>query len=86
MHANVGDWLIAQSRTDHAHARRAEILEVGKDGLPPFTVRWTDDGHEAIVFPGPDASVVTSEELAEIDKARAARALATQAEINAARH
>jgi hypothetical protein len=34
------------------------ITEVrGSDGGPPFMVRF-DDGHEALVFPGPDAIVV----------------------------
>ena len=35
-----------------------EILEVrGKDGTPPYVVRWFDTGHEALVFPGPDATI-----------------------------
>ncbi len=38
--------------------RDAEILEVhGDDGAPPYVVRWSDDGHEGLVFPGPDAFV-----------------------------
>ena len=38
--------------------RDAEILEVhGKKGEPPFLVRWLDDGHEVLVFPGSDAIV-----------------------------
>jgi hypothetical protein len=38
--------------------RDAEILEVrGEDGGPPYVVRWEDSGHEALVFPGPDATV-----------------------------
>ena len=28
----------------------------GADGDPPFVVRWSD-GHEALLFPGPDAHV-----------------------------
>jgi len=36
----------------------AVILEVrGREGSPPYYVRWSDDGHEALVFPGPDATV-----------------------------
>lgn len=27
------------------------------DGSPPYMVRWLDDGHEALVFPGPDARI-----------------------------
>lgn len=37
--------------------RDGEILEVrGQDGEPPYLVRW-NDGHEGLVFPGPDAMV-----------------------------
>jgi len=33
------------------------IIEIrGPDGTPPYLVRQ-DDGHEMLVFPGPDASV-----------------------------
>ncbi|RBQ12196.1 hypothetical protein DP939_44190 [Spongiactinospora rosea] len=34
------------------------IVEVrNADGSPPYTVRWLDQGHLALVFPGPDARV-----------------------------
>jgi hypothetical protein len=37
--------------------RKAEIIDVrGADGAPPYLVRY-DDGHQAVVFPGPDAVV-----------------------------
>jgi len=37
--------------------RPAEFIEIrGRDGAPPYLVRH-DDGHEALVFPGTDASV-----------------------------
>ena len=87
MPAQVGDWLIAQSRTDRTHARRAEILAVHAGGEPPFTVRWIDDGHQAIVFPGPDAKVITAEESAELelDRSQSARIAATQSAITAKR-
>jgi hypothetical protein len=40
-------------RTD----RIGEFVEVrGSDGAPPFLVRF-DDGHEGLVFPGPDCVV-----------------------------
>ena len=29
----------------------------GADGAPPFLVRWSDNGHEALVYPGPDAEI-----------------------------
>lgn len=38
--------------------RDAEILEVqGADGGPPYLVRWSDTGHEGLIFPGTDASI-----------------------------
>ena len=38
--------------------RDGEVLEVhGADGAPPYLVRWSDNGHETLVFPGPDAQM-----------------------------
>jgi len=69
MKANVGDWLIVESREEGHPARRGEIVAVRhEDGSPPFTVRWTDDDHEGLVFPGPDARVLTTAELADHDR------------------
>lgn len=57
MRAKVGDRLRVHGRTVGQREHRAEILEVrGTDGGPPYLVRH-DDGHEAVVFPGPDAVV-----------------------------
>ena len=64
MHAQVGDWLVVRSHTEGSPDRHAEILETGHDGSPPFTVRWDDDDHEGIVFPGPDAQIVSAAEQA----------------------
>lgn len=37
--------------------RSGEIIEVkGTSGTPPYLVRF-DDGHQGLVFPGPDAVV-----------------------------
>ena len=58
MRASVGDKLVIQGHHVGEHERDAKILEVrGKDGAPPYLVRWSDTGHEALVFPGPDASI-----------------------------
>ena len=57
MHASVGDTLIIHANHTGEPDRSAEVLEVhGDEGGPPFLVRY-DDGHEALVFPGPDAVV-----------------------------
>ena len=83
MKANIGDWLFVNSRNDSTHARRAKILDVGPDGAPPYTVRWVDTDHDAIVFPGPDAEVVTTARLEELDRVRAERISAVQAAVRA---
>ena len=57
MRAEVGDRLHIHSRVVGAPDQKSEIIEVrGEDGAPPYLVR-RDDGHEALVFPGPDATV-----------------------------
>ena len=57
MQARVGDQLWIESHSAEQHRREGEIIEVrGADGEPPFVVRWSD-GHEALLFPGPDAHV-----------------------------
>lgn len=57
MHATVGDRLIVHGTHVDDKVKDGEILEVrGKNGEPPYVVRW-DDGHEGLVFPGPDATV-----------------------------
>lgn len=58
MYAEKGDRLVVRSRHVDGHVRDAEILEVDhEDGSPPYRVRWSDTGHEALVFPGGDAFV-----------------------------
>ncbi|NEB79171.1 DUF1918 domain-containing protein [Streptomyces sp. SID14478] len=57
MRAIVGDRLLVHGRTVGQHDRLARIIEIlGTDGGPPFRVRF-EDGHEAIMSPGPDAVV-----------------------------
>ncbi|MFD5030332.1 DUF1918 domain-containing protein [Streptomyces sp. NPDC058220] len=57
MKANKGDRLVRHGRVVGEHDRVVEIVEVlGPDGTPPFKVR-SENGHESIVSPGPDAAV-----------------------------
>ena len=57
MQAKVGERLILKSHHVGEPERTGEILEVrGEEGGPPFLVRF-EDGHEGLVFPGPDAVV-----------------------------
>ena len=38
--------------------RDGEIIAVEhEDGSPPYRVRWSDNGHESLFFPGPDAQI-----------------------------
>ena len=58
MKATVGDRLVVKGHRVGEPDRDGEILEVhGKDGSPPYVVRWSDDGHEGLLFPGRDAFV-----------------------------
>jgi hypothetical protein len=59
MQATIGDHLHVHGRTVGAGDRIAEILEVrGDGGAPPYLVRFPD-GHESLIFPGPDSVVET---------------------------
>jgi hypothetical protein len=80
--ADVGDWLLINSHSEGRPSRRALILAVGTDGAAPYTVRWTDTDHEGLVFPGPDAEVVSAARLAEIDRAQAERGDRLQSAIS----
>lgn len=58
MQAVVGDRLVVKGHRYTEPDRDAEIIEVhGQDGGPPYLVRWSDDGHIGLVYPGPDASI-----------------------------
>jgi hypothetical protein len=69
MRAKVGDWLVMKGFTLDQPEQRGLITEVhSDDGSPPYMVRWLDSDHVAIVFPGPDAIVVTAAEQHEADE------------------
>jgi len=53
MHADVGDEIIVDGIRIGEPARRGEILGVlGEPGHEHYLVRWDDNGHETIFFPG----------------------------------
>ncbi|HEY3007832.1 MAG TPA: DUF1918 domain-containing protein [Micromonosporaceae bacterium] len=57
MQATIGDRLHVHSNTVGAKDRVGEIVEVrGSNGGPPYLVRYPD-GHESLVYPGPDCVV-----------------------------
>jgi hypothetical protein len=81
MQAQVGDWLVTDSRNDHA--RQGLVLQVhGDRGQPPYLVRWLDTGHEALVFPGPDSQVLTADQVHARGQRDIQRIDSVQAEIN----
>jgi hypothetical protein len=60
MMANVGDRLHVHGHIVGDHDHLGEIVEVrGPDGSPPYIVRF-EDGHESLIYPGPDATVEPS--------------------------
>ncbi|HXX91878.1 MAG TPA: DUF1918 domain-containing protein [Acidimicrobiales bacterium] len=74
MRANVGDMIVVRGHHLGDADRRGKILEVhGADGGPPYLVRWDDDGHEGLMFPGPDASVEHAPHPGATSKASARR-------------
>ncbi len=74
MHAKRGDWLVAEGRIVGGTVRRGLIEEVhGPDGTPPYLVHWSDNGHRALIFPGPDSHVLSEEELQRRDMAGTAQ-------------
>lgn len=59
MRAQIGDRLVIERPRDSLPSREGVVVEIrGADGAPPYRVRWLDDGHETLVYPGPDAHVV----------------------------
>ncbi|HSL25523.1 MAG TPA: DUF1918 domain-containing protein [Acidimicrobiia bacterium] len=58
MRAQPGDKLIIKGHHVGDPDRDGEILEVhGSEGEAPYLVRWSDDGHEGLIFPGSDAVI-----------------------------
>ena len=58
MHAVVGDRVVVAGAKIGAPVRDGEIVEVhGRNGEPPFVVRWSDTGRESLFFPGPDSHI-----------------------------
>lgn len=58
MYARAGDRIVVRGIRLGGPIRDGEIIEVEHDdGSPPYLVRWADDGHESLFFPGPDARI-----------------------------
>ncbi|MEV4128616.1 DUF1918 domain-containing protein [Nocardia sp. NPDC049707] len=82
MYAQPGDWLIVEGGANRGPTRRGLIEEVhSRDGSPPYLVHWSDTGHRALTFPGPDAYVLSSVQLREREQRAAARFAALRREL-----
>jgi Domain of unknown function (DUF1918) len=58
MQAHPGDQLVIRGTHVGAHDRKGEVLEArGPNDTEPFLVRWDDDGHTTLFFPGTDCTV-----------------------------
>ncbi|ASU83904.1 DUF1918 domain-containing protein [Nocardiopsis gilva YIM 90087] len=60
MRARIGDRLVVEGPRDDVHRRTGVVTEVrGREGAPPYQVRWLDEDadHEVLVYPGPDAHI-----------------------------
>lgn len=86
MHAAPGDWLVVKSSRDTVHERHALILTVSENGAAPFHIRWIDTGRESLIYPGPDAVVISAEEQAAYDRQQTERAQHVQEDIEARLH
>lgn len=58
MYARKGDRIVVRNVHLDGPVRDGEVIEVPhENGSPPYRVRWSDNGHESLFFPGPDAYV-----------------------------
>ncbi len=70
--ARAGDWIEVHGHAQGQPPRHAMVLEVlGSTGNEHYRVRWAEDEHESIFFPGPDATVRKKEKPPGTRKPRA---------------
>ncbi|MFF7250205.1 DUF1918 domain-containing protein [Embleya sp. NPDC008237] len=71
MKAQVGDWVVVESPHVGESRRVGLVIRVDhEDGTPPYQVRWTEDDHESLFFPGPETHVEKPEALLRSVKRR----------------
>ncbi|GAB3440410.1 DUF1918 domain-containing protein [Streptomonospora sediminis] len=60
MRARIGDHIVVEGPRDDMHRRTGVVTEVrGRQGAPPYQVRWIDEDSatESLIYPGPDAHI-----------------------------
>lgn len=58
MIAQVGDRIVIKGTHVGDNARIGVVTAPRHaDGTPPYEVRWLDDGHVGLIFPGPETHV-----------------------------
>ena len=58
MIAQIGDRIVIKGTHVGDSARVGVITALHHaDGTPPYEVRWLNDGHTGLIFPGPEAHV-----------------------------
>ena len=58
MLARVGDRIVVKGK-HLGESARVGVVEALRhsDGTPPYEVRWLDDGHRGLIFPGPETHI-----------------------------
>lgn len=68
MEAKPGDRIVVKGHHINMPVRDCEVVEVhGANGGPPYLVRWSDNGHETLFFPGSDAFLQPFEQSDDVD-------------------
>jgi hypothetical protein len=63
MNAKVGDRIVVGTHRAGQPVRHCTVLEVRhENGEPPYLVRWDDNDHEDLYFPGSDATVIGTDD------------------------
>jgi hypothetical protein len=58
MIGKIGDRVVLEGMHVGDARRVGVIIDLRHaDGTPPYMVRWLDNGHESLVYPGSDARV-----------------------------
>src|SRR5689334_3001865 len=58
MFAHVGDRIVVEGTHLGDNRRVGIITAVGHtDGAPPYQVRWLDNGHTTLIYPGAEARI-----------------------------